>query len=84
MVGQDDNFVEGAPIATVSLGCPRALLLEPLGQGGATQIMVQPGSLYILGSKTNKRFKHSIPKAGKRVGPRISIVFRTLDKTAPV
>ena len=77
---------KGLPLSLYLLAVRRALLLENVkDENDKEEIMVQPGSLYALGYKTNRRYKHSIPKMGKKkTGPRISIVFRSLKKSVPM
>lgn len=66
-------------VAIVSIGAPRALLLRPVG-GGAGQTIRQVlghGDLLVMGGSCQRTWEHAIPKTAARVGPRISIQFRT-------
>lgn len=37
------------------------------------------GSLLYIGTKTNKRYVHAIPKLSEHVEPRLSLTFRYID-----
>jgi hypothetical protein len=67
-----------APIACVSLGARRLLALrddifQPTRQ---QEVLLESGSLYVLGPMTNLELYHSIPRAEGAAGPRISVTFR--------
>ena len=79
------DILEDSPILTLSFGDVRELHLLDNSTGQVCQVLVlEPGSLFILGPKTNNLMKHSLVKISdekkiKRVEPprpRISIVLR--------
>ncbi|KAL6069474.1 Alpha-ketoglutarate-dependent dioxygenase alkB 2 [Balamuthia mandrillaris] len=83
------DFVEDSCVMTVSLGAARLFRLKqdrPLGKEEEDQglkqvdIILQPGSLFCLGPKTNATFKHSIVKRSVAEVPdtRISITLRSI------
>lgn len=71
---QPDTF-----ILIVSFGAEREFTLRKVGEEMPhTSIVVQPGSLFLLGPKTNELHEHSIPTLPeeKNTGERISLVLR--------
>lgn len=52
---KERDFVEGSKVLTISLGEPRYLYLKKYDQ--VEKIMLEPGSLFILGPKTNREWK---------------------------
>ena len=64
-------------VAIVSLGSPRALLLRPRGGGQSTRYVLGFGDLLVMGGSCQRTWDHCVPKTSQRVGPRISIQFRT-------
>jgi alkylated DNA repair dioxygenase AlkB len=64
-------------VAIVSLGAPRALLLRPVGGGGASvRTALGHGDLLVMGGSCQRTWEHAIPKTARPVGPRISVQFR--------
>lgn len=74
-----------APIASLSLGSPRAFQLRPrvrpAGLGTIT-ILLESGSLLMMDPPTNANFQHCLPKRGGRatstLGPRWNLTFRRM------
>jgi alkylated DNA repair dioxygenase AlkB len=65
-------------VAIIVLGAPRALLLRPRGGGGATiRHDLGHGDLLVMGGGCQRTWEHAVPKTARRVGPRISVQFRT-------
>jgi len=75
-----DNEPEMGPvIASVSLGSERLFRLR--GKGG-TVVYSQPlshGSLLIMAGRTQKDFKHQVPKEPGVTQPRINLTFRHIQ-----
>ena len=72
-----DEIVEGLPIALLSLGAARVMTLrqkEPPRR--ATQLALEPGSLFVMDYATQLHYTHGIPKTSETVGERISLAFR--------
>jgi alkylated DNA repair dioxygenase AlkB len=65
-----------APILSVSFGAARPIVFEEIDGPRRHTILLQPGSLLAIGSRTNQRFRHAIPKLRDPVGPRISLSIR--------
>ena len=72
-----DEIAEGLPIALLSLGAARVMTLrqkEPPRH--ATQLALEPGSLFVMDYATQLHYTHGIPKTSDVVGERISLAFR--------
>jgi len=63
-------------VATVSLGARRRFLLRPVG--GRPQLELHPGhgDLVVMGGACQHEWEHTVPKAARAVGPRMSITLR--------
>jgi alkylated DNA repair dioxygenase AlkB len=73
------DLKDGTLILSVSFGAPRPILFSEIDGKKEQSLILQPGSLLAIGPKTNKRFKHGIPKLTEPTGPRISLSIRTID-----
>ena len=69
----------GPVIASVSLGAERLFRLK--GQNGAVAFAerLPHGSLLIMAGKTQKNFKHEVPKEPDAAQPRINLTFRHIE-----
>jgi len=69
----------GPVIASVSLGAERLFRLK--GQHGAVAFAerLRHGSLLIMAGKTQKNFKHEVPKEPNLIQPRIDLTFRHIE-----
>lgn len=76
------QLVDGAPIAILSLGDARDMLIRGKGTGTrAMRIALEPGSLLVMSHAAQFTHEHGIPKTTKPVGPRISCAFRARPAT---
>lgn len=73
---RDDDLVPGQPIAIVSLGAPRTMLIRPLGGGDTQQLVLEPGSILVMSHASQRTHTHAIPKTAQACSPRISLAFR--------
>lgn len=65
------------PIALVSLGDPRRMLIRAKGGNRDTFALdLEPGSLLCMSHASQLTHEHGIPKTKRLQGPRISAVFR--------
>ena len=79
-----------AVVVTISLGARRAFRVRPRG-GGATVLTLHPGAgdLVVMGGRTQHEWEHTVPKAARVAGPRMSVTMRhsrpgrTADQGAP-
>jgi alkylated DNA repair dioxygenase AlkB len=75
------SIVAPYPIALVSLGAPRRMLVRANAPGArAVGIDLQPGSLLVMSHASQSTHEHGIPKTRTAVGPRMSVVFRVRAK----
>lgn len=72
------DFVENAPVCTVSFGGSRILRLRHVITQETHDFRLRNGSLFILGPETNRLYKHCIVKTAKYRRPRISCTFRNI------
>ncbi len=82
------DFEKDAPVYTVSFGAPRVLklstLYSPKELKAKYEITLQPGSLFILGPKANRLYKHGIDKDTKVKKPRLSFTYCFIKTTVPI
>jgi alkylated DNA repair dioxygenase AlkB len=70
-------LTESCPIALLSLGDPRRMLIRArTGERRTLAIELEPGSLLCMSHASQLTHVHGIPKTKKPQGPRISAVFR--------
>jgi alkylated DNA repair dioxygenase AlkB len=77
----DEGINHNHPIAVVTVGAGRMLQTKPQGAKGVENItdhFLEPGSLFLMGAGMQSTHYHRIPKAGRKVDPRISLTFRAL------
>jgi len=71
------TLVEGHPIALVSLGAPRRMLIrDRAGSRTTLAVDLEPGSLLCMSHASQSTHEHGIPKTRRAQGARISAVFR--------
>lgn len=71
------HLADGAPIAILSLGAPRDMLIRRQAKGArALRITLEPGSLLVMSHASQFTHEHGIPKTTRPVGPRISCAYR--------
>ena len=71
------ELVAGEPIALVSLGAPRRMLIRSKRAGErAVPIDLGAGSLLVMSHATQLHYTHGIAKTRIAVGPRISVALR--------
>lgn len=71
------HLADGAPIAILSLGAPREMLIRRQAQGArALRITLEPGSLLVMSHASQFTHEHGIPKTTRLVQPRISCAYR--------
>lgn len=73
----------GHPIALVSLGAPRRMLIRAkAGARETVAVELAPGSLLRMSHAAQFTHEHGIPKTKRAVGPRMSVVFRVRPDAA--
>lgn len=68
-------------IASLNLGASRPFQLKHNTLGGKQEIILEHGSLLIMGGSLQHHWKHQIPKRKKIQDPRINLTFRQILKT---
>ncbi|WP_354639281.1 alpha-ketoglutarate-dependent dioxygenase AlkB [Kitasatospora camelliae] len=68
---------EDTLVAIVSVGEARPLLLRPRGGGPVIRHSLGHGDLLVMGGSCQRTWEHAVPKSTRRVGPRISVQYRT-------
>lgn len=68
----------GQPIALVSLGDEREMVIAPKPgvAGRRIRLLLEPGSLLVMSHASQYTHEHGVPKTRHPVGPRISLAFR--------
>jgi alkylated DNA repair dioxygenase AlkB len=73
---------DGHPIALVSLGVPRRMLIRAVADhADRVAIDLMPGSLLVMSHAMQSTHEHGIPKV-RHAAPRISVVFRARPAVA--
>jgi alkylated DNA repair dioxygenase AlkB len=75
----DDEPEMGPVIASVSFGAERLFRLKAKGGTIAFSERLPHGSLLVMAGKTQKNFKHEVPKEPSIVQPRINLTFRRIE-----
>jgi alkylated DNA repair dioxygenase AlkB len=70
-------------VAIVSFGAARQLRVRPRGGGPSIGFVLHPGDLIVLGGTIHRSHEHCIPKTRRRVGARVSVMFREPSSIAP-
>lgn len=82
------TFTPGSFIVNISIGAPREFHLIEDSTGEITPIVMESGDLFIIGWKTNQKFKHSLVSQskelllnkGREVGYRYSVCLRDIQR----
>ncbi|GAB5363870.1 hypothetical protein AAMO2058_000920500 [Amorphochlora amoebiformis] len=72
------DIQQGSQIISISLGEMRPMILISNDCKHMQTIHLPHGSIFVIGPKTNKLWKHSIPKVKKEVGVRVSLTIRNI------
>ena len=70
------DLAPGQPIAILSLGAARDMLIKPKRGGSAQRVRLAPGSVLVMSHAAQRTHDHGIPKCSAPLGPRISLAFR--------
>ena len=66
---------ETSTVPVLSLGATRRFLIKPAEGGKSVSLTVASGDLIVMGGRSQRDWRHSVPKQAVLVGPRISINF---------
>lgn len=69
-------------IAAISFGAPRRFVIESKSRRYRKKrtIMMEPGSLMVMGGRMQHRFRHAVPKQERIEDERINVTFRFLTR----
>jgi alkylated DNA repair dioxygenase AlkB len=72
-----NEIVAGHSIVLLSLGTTRRMTIRSKARPVRNlDVDLEPGSLLTMSYETQRHYDHGIPKERKRIGPRMSVVFR--------
>jgi len=66
-------------IASLSLGASRRFLIRSRNGNENSSMLLEHGSLLLMRGKSQKNYRHSVPKTTKPVGLRINLTFRQVS-----
>jgi len=72
------DIVENSTIASISLGATREFKLKANQTGKITSVNLEHGSLLLMKGKTQKQYKHCVPKRKNVQAARINLTFRQI------
>ena len=73
------GMIPNAKIVIVSIGATRNVVFKNKIDKTKTTIPLTNGHVLVMGSGTQSKFRHKIPKVNQS-GPRIGIVFRQFEE----
>jgi alkylated DNA repair dioxygenase AlkB len=77
------ELVAHQPIALLSLGATRTMIIRrKMPPHLKTELVLEAGSLLLMGWNAQLHYDHGIPKLPRPVGPRISLAFRVRPHAA--
>jgi alkylated DNA repair dioxygenase AlkB len=62
-------------VPVLSLGATRRFLIRPAEGGQSVSLTVASGDLIVMGGRSQRDWRHSVPKQASPAGPRISVNF---------
>jgi alkylated DNA repair dioxygenase AlkB len=62
-------------VPVLSLGAARRFLIRPAEGGKSVALTAGPGDLIVMGGRSQRDWRHSVPKQATAAGPRISVNF---------
>ena len=67
------------PIASLSLGAPRAFLVRPIrNKNEVRSYILTPGSLLVMPAGFQQKYQHCVPKSRTPCGSRVNLTFRRM------
>jgi alkylated DNA repair dioxygenase AlkB len=66
---------EESVVPVLSLGATRRFLVRPVDGGKSIRFQPSAGDLIVMGGRTQRDWRHSVPKQSQTEGPRISVNF---------
>jgi alkylated DNA repair dioxygenase AlkB len=62
-------------VPVLSLGATRRFLIRPAAGGKSLSLTVAAGDLVVMGGRSQRDWRHSVPKQAVPAGPRVSVNF---------
>jgi alkylated DNA repair dioxygenase AlkB len=69
-------------IASLSLGAMRRFVMRERESGERREFELGDGSLLVMRGLTQQHWRHALPKTAARVGPRLNLTFRIIQRGA--
>jgi alkylated DNA repair dioxygenase AlkB len=66
---------ETSIVPVLSLGATRRFLIRPAAGGASVSFTICSGDLIVMGGRSQRDWRHSVPKQATPAGPRISVNF---------
>jgi alkylated DNA repair dioxygenase AlkB len=66
---------ETSTVPVLSLGATRRFLIKPAEGGKSLSLTVASGDLVVMGGRSQRDWRHSVPKQATAAGPRVSVNF---------
>lgn len=66
---------EESTVPVLSLGATRRFLIRPVAGGRSVSLKVAAGDLVVMGGRSQRDWRHSVPKQATPAGARISVNF---------
>lgn len=73
---REGDLMPGQPIAILSLGAARAMVVRANDGSRRQCVVLRPGSVLVMSHACQSTHTHAIPKSRTDCGPRISLAFR--------
>jgi len=67
-------------IASLSLGATRRFVLRHRESGERREFALTDGSLLVMRGRTQRHWRHALPKTAAPVGPRLNLTFRVIAR----
>ncbi|RJQ81815.1 alpha-ketoglutarate-dependent dioxygenase AlkB [Pseudonocardiaceae bacterium YIM PH 21723] len=74
---------ETSTVPVLSLGATRRFLIRPVEGGRSTSLTVVSGDLVVMGGRSQRDWRHCVPKQSTPAGPRISVNFAPAGMSDP-
>jgi alkylated DNA repair dioxygenase AlkB len=72
------SLSQGAPILSLSFGAPRKFSFRHKNTRETVSLILENGSLLVMGGETQQHWHHQLPKSTKVASPRVNLTFRMM------
>jgi len=80
---KETELGQNPTIASVSLGAARRFKLQHNRAKTVVDVMLEPGSLLLMGGPLQHCWRHSLPRTREVIGPRINLTYRLIKLGGP-